>query len=174
MIQIKKGGTRIVVITNRLVFKFPSHVYPVHYLTVALKVLRKYQDWRLASRNIGNAVRSFWRGIQANLIEFMVWRECRASFLVPVFTLGVVSIQRYEKGREPLLHELDRLYLKLSPEAREALRRIDPHAHQPTNWRKNEKGLRLIDYAGVPGKHLSFAGFILEFRHELEKACRDT
>jgi len=150
--QIRRGTTRVVFIAFGLVLKFPA----------------------LKQRTIYGRKFHFMRGVIANASEFATYIMCdRASFLVPVFSLGIVSIQKFEGGTKPTFDEIEQVFQKLPVEAQNLLRRMDLHPFTPPNFRRSKTGLRMIDFGDDFSESFPPSYFLRRFRKEFEEALKD-
>ncbi len=150
--QIKRGSTRVAVIFFGLVFKFPT----------------------LKQRTVHGRLFHYLRGVIANVSEFATYICCdRASFFVPVFSLGFVSIQKYEGGEKPTWDDLEDVARRLPEKAYRAIKYVDPHHFAPDNFRCNSKGMRMIDFGDSYGDPAPLSNFLLRFHEEFGAALRE-
>ncbi|MEK7646106.1 MAG: hypothetical protein AAB381_00215 [Patescibacteria group bacterium] len=108
----------------------------------------------------------------ANVSEALVYHftfRPDASYLTPVFTLGICSFQIYQGEEKPTTEEIERLYRSLSLQVQEWLWKSDVHERGAHNWRRTPRGLRLIDYAVDPLR-TSWAVFLMSSKRELNQA----
>ncbi len=165
--RIKRGTTRVAVLAGSWVIKFPRISMLGLDPRDTLHELRA-RNWSKARKQLGRHAYAFLRGVIANLTEFATWMRCRSPFLVPVFSVGFFSIQRYEEGAPPERSELDERFRLLPGRARRLMEAIDPHSLDNPNWRKNRHGFRLLDYGdsfGVVGVPLS--SFLVEWHVQI-------
>lgn len=149
--QIKRGTTRVVLITFGFVFKFPT----------------------LKQRTVHGKLFRYFRGLVANATEFATYLGCdRASFLVPVFSLGFVNIQRYQDGEKPTWDEVEVIFRRLPERAQGTLRMMDMHAFTPSNFRRNSKGLRMIDFGDGFANTVPLSSFLTRYHEEFGRALK--
>lgn len=149
--QIKRGTTRVVLIAFGFVFKFPT----LKQATVHGKLFR------------------YFRGLVANVTEFATYLSCdRASFLVPVFSLGFVNIQRYQDGEKPTWDDVEAIFRRLPKEAQATVRMMDMHFFAPSNFRRNTQGLRMIDFGDGFAKSVPLSSFLVRFHKEFGEATK--
>lgn len=160
--QIKHGSNRTALFIGNFVFKFPRG----YSLKSWLRILWRFITGKPVAGDIRLGILHYTRGIHANLTEFMLWNATRSSFLVPVLTLGLITIQRYESGQEPTASELQELFSRF-PEDMNFLFTVDPHCLHMSNWRRNEKGFRLIDYGDTFGNGYPLSLFISQHHTKL-------
>jgi len=143
-VKIKRGNDRFVIIVGNIVFKFPYFF---------------------------RGPQRFLRGFIANITEYGCYSFTKAQFLVPVFSLGVVSIQRFEGGQIPTHEEMEIVFEQLPERLRRMMLHINPHNLQCQNWRKNDYGYRLFDYGDTFGYGNSFhlSEFLIPNNKELSK-----
>ncbi len=119
-------------------------------LIIDEKWVLKFPYFRAAFGHTG--LDRFLRGIFANISEFVIYHlSGKPEFLVPVFSIGIVTFQPFEEGEEPDTHELCRLIRTLPANARMIEKMVSRHWLQSCNWKKNEKGYRLLDYGDAIG-----------------------
>jgi hypothetical protein len=162
MIQIKRGSTRIaIVIAETLVIKIPHVTFLIGCFT------KNGNDRRLCLLN-------FLKGVLANVSEFYVYISTEAPFLTPVFSLGLVTFQRYEIGDTPTQEELGHDVLSRLPErTKRLIATMDPHDLDCKNWRRTWKGYRLIDYGDSGNYYISLPMLITRYEKEIsEVVCR--
>ena len=149
--QIKYGTSRVAVIAFGLVFKFPT----------------------LKQRTVYGRRFHYMRGLIANASEFATYILCReASFLAPVFSLGFVSIQKFESGKKPTFEEMEKIFRKLTKNAQELLRCMNPHLFAPDNFRQSKTGLRMIDFGDGIGESYPTSYFLRRFHNEFGEALK--
>lgn len=152
--KIKHGSSRTAVIVGGLVFKFPIR-------------------WGKTK----SQKRAFYQGVMANISEYILYRLLKEhqSFLVPVyFSIGLVSIQKYEQGEQPKPGDdrYESVWNNLPEDAKRHLSMVDPHALYYNNWRVTPSGIRLIDYGDKVGQPASVSGFLTRWRKELDAALK--
>ena len=147
--QVKRGSTRVVLILFGFVFKFPT--------------LRQFTDKGRLYR--------YFRGLVANVTEFATYLDCKcASFLVPVFSLGFVNIQKYQDGEKPTWDEMKIVFGRLPEKAQKTVRMMDMHPFAPSNFRRTSKGLRMIDFGDGFAEQIPISNFLIRFYEEFGKA----
>jgi hypothetical protein len=144
--SIRKGSTRsVLMVGNLFVLKFP----------------RKGR-------------RLFLRGVIANLSEYFVYKFSHASYLVPCFSIGIVTVQKYEHGEIPTNIEIWNR-LNVSEKATRILQSVAPHEFMGKNWRKNSKGYRMIDYGyNMYSGTYPISDFLSQFKRELTESLSKT
>ena len=149
--QIKRGTTRVVLIAFGLVFKFPTLKQAAFH---------------------GRSFRYF-RGLIANATEFATYLSCdRASFLVPVFSLGFVNIQRYQDGDTPTWTDLEAIFSRLPEQVQRTIRMMDQHAFAPSNFRRNSRGLRMIDFGDGFSDNTPISFFLTRYHKQFGDAIK--
>lgn len=95
-----------------------------------------------------------WGGIKWNMWEFIVsyfYAKKYRPLLTPThFSLGLFSIQKFEKGRRPTVPEIDDLIKRVF--RTEGVRGIDPHCFRIGNFIINESGWHIVDYGFLLGR----------------------
>lgn len=126
----------MVILVGALVFKF-ARMYPEH----------------------GSRLRTFARGVHANLTEFFIWKLLRKTKrsslpLAPVYmSCGIFSIQKRVYGVRPTNHELSERWARLGimPFGSDAIlnrfRSVSTHAFSRENFMREENGrIVMVDY----------------------------
>lgn len=158
MIKIRFGNTRMVFIFFNI---------------FVIKIFNPRADWIIKSWKSKNRVFDFIKtlpklcyeafiyGTSANISEALIYIQAKqTSFLSPVFSLGLLSLQRYEGENEPTQLEIQSLYEALPERIRNQLREVNGHDKAACNWRKTKRGLILIDY-GVSSLDTWWANFLI-------------
>jgi hypothetical protein len=114
------------------------------------------------------------RGLIANASEFATYIMCKeASFLAPTFSLGFVSIQKFESGEKPTFKEMEEVFQKLPVDARKLLLYMDKHPFCPQNFRRSSNGLKMIDYGDAFGDRCPLSFFLRRFHREFGEALKE-
>jgi len=167
--QIKKSDTRTVLLAGSYVFKFPRLFHLFRILRKAIELIPE-RKWDLIRINSYWKWRDFYEGIRQNFSEYRCWRATKANFLAPTFfSIGIINVQKREKGDIPFSKELRIAFQKLPKEAEEERLKIDPHYFSSKNFIKNTEGMRLIDY-GDKSPDLKFVNFLIRWQKELSSA----
>jgi len=150
--QIKRVSTRVALIVFGIVFKLPA--------------LRQMTTHGLRFHYMRNEI--------ANASEFATYILCnKASFLAPVFSLGFVSISRFESGEKPTWEELREIFRKLPPDAQKLLRYMSRHPFTPQNFRRSSTGLKMIDFGDGFGERYPLSYFLRRFHKEFEEVLKE-
>ncbi len=159
-----KGSQRLVLLIGPIAIKFPRLHYRWFGVPKLIKLVLFGDQAELAT---------FWlkirlnllRGIIANLTEATAYLWFRAPFLVPVISCGFFSIQLREYGETPTTQEITAILEQLPEHERTELFQLNHHHFDGNNWKKNERGYRLVDYGDSYGDFVSLSGFLI-FNHE--------
>ena len=140
----------VLIFLNLLVVKFPNPRFD--WWGLAFKHRKSMLEFVLKTPSM--IYDAFLYAVTANITEALIWRQrsAVATFLVPVFSIVVLSFQRYVGEDAPSGQELTELLESLSPKMREGILKCDMHEYGHYNWRKTPKGLKLIDYAMNPSR----------------------
>jgi len=153
--EINKGSTRtVVIVLRRFVLKFP-------------RIEKALGRTRLIS---------FLWGVIANLTEFSTFLLSKnRSFLVPVWSIGLVSFQRYEEGETPTENEIRDILNRLPEGQKNILEFTGSHDLSARNWKKNAKGYRLFDYGDASCRSpIPISYFLFYSDLELSRLCAPT
>lgn len=150
--QIKRGTTRVALIAFGLMFKFPA----------------------FRQRTVHGFRFNYMRGLVANASEFATYILCEhASFLAPVFSLGFVSIQRFEGGEKPTFDDIGTVFRKLPVDAQRLLMCMEGHPFTPQNFRRSKDGWRMIDYGDSYSEGYPLSYFLRRFHKEFGEALKE-
>lgn len=115
--KVFRGGSRTVICIGGLAFKFPkySNLWKILKYTVILGYKRQ---WKSLRNNTSQGMIYFLDGLMANLSEFAISLYSGSPVLAPVyFSIGFISVQKYEAGAQPTWKELADLWRQLPEEA---------------------------------------------------------
>jgi hypothetical protein len=144
-LKIRRGTTRAVIRVGKYILKFPRITGTRIALKDTFGSFRR-KEWKEFKNNLRGHLHQLLQGIIANLTEFTSYLVCRSSFLEPVVSVGIVSVQRCAGDEIPDRKELEEVLKSFPPEIWKILYLLDPHALDTPNWRKVKSGYRLIDY----------------------------
>lgn len=170
MFKIKKGNSRTVLLTQWYVVKFPRLKFLWAVLKTIIKLGFTFQ-WNLISRRTRHDWHWFLRHFNANRTEAWCWKETKASFLVPTYSiLGFINIQKFEKGIEPTRQDLySNVLLPASTASGNYLHCVDPHCFETKNFIKNEKGYRMVDYGDTVENGMTISKYLRLYHKEIER-----
>lgn len=170
--EIQRGSTRVVLLFEGFVLKFPR----MNALMAMMRdapLLAVQGRWSTLRKLSAYKWSWFMKGIRQNVTERKCWKACRASFLVPTYlSLGFMNIQKRERGDKPSLDEMDALVRRMGEVTENQTYTVDPHCFSPGNFLKSGSGYRVFDYGNGSYQPLRFTDYILRWQDELSKVLR--
>ena len=160
------GNHRVVLYAAGFVLKFPR---------VQILPPPSRGAWRgslgYAKKHIKKSWLQFITGCVANLTEYASWLEKPSRFKARVyFSLGFLTVQRYEQGQTLTKDQLKELLNHLPGEAKLEMEAMNTHAFCPSNFRRTERGVVMVDYgAGIRDEHQSITAFVYTWDEKLTK-----
>lgn len=162
--ELIRGSKRLVLLAGPIAIKFPRIRFKWLGIPLLCKMLLRGR-WTDAKEHWVSMCLDFMRGMISNLTEAACYLWFRAPFLVPVISCGLISVQKREYGETPTSQEIQKLLEQLPPRKHTGISSVDPHHFDGDNWKKNERGYRLVDYGDSLGDFVSLSGFLL-FNYE--------
>jgi hypothetical protein len=167
MFIIKKGSTRIVLITQNYVFKVTRLKFFWCVVRTILRLVFSLQ-WKKIPRRIGHDWHWHMRCLNANITEYRCWKATHAPFLVPtLFSLGILNVQKFEKGTVPTQQEVWGVLSQASKVSENHIYCIDPHCLDTKNFLKNDKGYRMVDYGDSREIPITISAYIMQWHKEI-------